>query len=313
MQSFREKEREITLNAPKGSCVGDHVSSFSDDKPDDKFWIGATHLRHHLEFLFVLKGIKPSLLLMKYADDNSPLFSTVMIDCLVPIMDRLDLWSYGFSISFQSGYWVFYDARSPKLPLVKKAFLTHLAVKLSDPVTYPEDNLAGIPDSETAQALGYPVPFDDWLSGHFLCFRDATELKTLVSSGLPEGRRECVQGMAFTCPAGDELVWKKVLDLHRQCVEVAKSVGTELVLYTGKHPEMSAWLEENPDILDGISWLGGTPLANDGGPTLERINDLLKGVDLNNTSDDDLKKLLGGIGLRLVERGENVEGSGDRT
>jgi hypothetical protein len=314
-QAFREQEREIALIAPKGSCVGAQVSSCSDDSSDDKFWIGAAHLRHHLEILLVLKGVKPCVLFTKYAAENGPLFSTVVIDCLVPIMDRLDLWSYGFSISYMSGEWVFYDARSPKMPLINKAFLTHPSVKKTDRVTYPERGLGfpGISDIETAQALGYPAPFDDWQSGRYVTIRDATELEVLASAGWPEDQRCCVQGMAFTCPAGDESVWKKVLDFHRHCEEAAKSVGTELVLFTGTYPEMTAWLEGSPGMLDGLSWLGCncSPRMVDEGPTLEQIIELMSGADVDNMDLNDLSQLFGRVGLRLRVPDENVEGSDD--
>lgn len=257
-QEFRDKEREIALNAPQGTCVvqGD-VTSRRDDSDEDKFWTGAAHLRHHLELLLVLRGVKPCVLFLKYDHDNDPFFSTVVMDCLIPIMDRLDLWSYGFGISCESGIWVFYDARSPELTLVKKAFLTSDCVKNMNPEAYPDRDYPGTPDHETAQALGYPVPFDDWQSGLFVAIQDATELDVLARRGCPEDQRCCVPGMAFKIPEEEESAWKKVLDFHRKCVETAKSVGTELILFTDECYEMADWLEANPGILDGLSWVGG--------------------------------------------------------
>lgn len=263
MQEFRNHEREITLNAPEGSCVGCQVSSGSDDR-SDKFWIGATHLRHHLEFLLVLKGIKPCVLFFKFTPDNDPIFSTVVIDCLVTIMDRFDLWSYGFSITTQSGLWVFYDARAPKMHLINKVFLTHPTVKQMDPVTYPSDAFPGVPDEEVAEALGYPVTFNDWLSGKWVSIRDATELEVLNSIGRPQDQY-AVQGIEFTCPVRGGSVWMKVLDFYHQCVEGARSVGTKLTLFTGECDEMTIWLSENPGMLDApVEFLGpGEPTLNE--------------------------------------------------
>lgn len=275
--------------------------------PGDKFWIGAAHLRHHLELLLVLKGVKPCVLFVKYADSNSPLFSTVIIDCLVPIMDRFDLWSYGFGISVQSREWVFYDARSPQMPLIKKAFLTHPSVKRKDPVAYPEKHYPMICDHDTAQALGYPVPFNGYQSGHFVTIRDNTELRVLAAAGWPDGQVCCVPGMQFTCPTGDESVWKKVVDFHRQCDEVAKSVGTEIMLFTGEHPKLNAWLEQNPDMRDGLTWVKGIPRMVRRDPTVEQMVQ-----DLENMSRDDIQRLLEALVLRHPGQIEDVESSDDK-
>lgn len=303
LQEFRDKERELTLNAPQGTRVGGQLIPRGDE---DKFWIGAAHLRHHVELLLVLKGVKPCVLFVKYADENDPLFSTVVIDCLVPIMDRFDLWSYGFGISIQSRNWVFYDARSPQLPLIKKAFLTHPSVKRMDRVAYPEKYYPMMSDHETAQALGYPVPFNDHQSGHLITIRDLTELGALAAAGWPEDQQCCVPGMQFNCPTGDASVWKKVLDFHRQCEEAAKSVGTGLFLFTGEHREMTAWLEENPDVLDGLSYLRAAPRRARREPTVEQVIE-----DINNMSLENLQRLFVTLGFRLPEQIEDVESLDD--
>lgn len=257
IQAFREQEREIILNAPKGSIVISDKDHRSEDCPKGEFWMGAAHLRHHVEFLLALKGVKPCVLFAKFSESNSPLFATVVIDCLIPIMDRFDLWSYGFRISFHSGAWVFYDAQSPKMPMINKAFLVHPSIKCRDPVTYHKESYPGTSDSQSGEALGYPVPFDNFTSGRFVNIADTTELEVLADRGWPDHHYYLVQGMAFYSPAGDESVWKKVLDLHRRCHEVAESVGTELALCVLSYPEMTAWLEEKhrPGMLDGLSFL----------------------------------------------------------
>lgn len=266
--------------------MGDHKILRRHGRPNNKFWPGAAHLRHYLEFLLVLQGLKPCLLFLKYASENDPLFSTVVIDCLVPVMDRFDLWSYGFSIGFHTGSWVFYDTRSPKLSLVREALLT----RHDDP---------GVPDKVVSEALGYPFHFDNWQRGRFVTIRDATELEALVSSGWPKANSCCVQGMSFTCPEGDEAVWKKVLDVYNGYRRAAASLGTELVLFIGDYREMIDWLMEKPYMLEGPVEFQGH-----GGPTLNEVIDRLEDLDLEG---DDLKDLLEGLDLEEIDLDEMFE------
>lgn len=286
MQEFRDKEREVTLKSSKGYYVGDRKISRRDGKPGNKFWAGAAHLRHYLEFLLVLKGLKPCVLFLKFAAENGPLFSTVVIDCLVPVMDRFDLWSYGFSISFHTDSWVFYDTRSPKVSLVREVFLTR-------------HDGPGIPDKVVAEALGYPIHFNNWQSGRFVIIRDATELNVLVSSGWPKEDSCCVQGMSFTCPEGDEAVWREVLDVYHRYMRAAGSLGTELVLFIGDYREMIDWLMEKPHMLEGP-----VEFQSHGGPTLNEVMDRLEELDLEG---DDLKDLLEGLDLEEVDLDELFE------
>lgn len=311
IQAFRDREREITLNAPKGSIVVSDENFRSEDYPKGKFYMGAALLRHHLEFLLVLKGVKPCVLFGKCSASNFPLFATVVIDCLVPIMDRLDLWSYGFRISYQSACWVFYDAQSPKMPLISKAFLVHPKVKALDPVTYHKAGYPGLPDSESGAALGYPVPFDDFQSGLYVTIRDATELDVLATRGWSEDEQCCVQQMAFTSPAGDKSVWKKVLDFYRQCYEAAKSVGTELVLGTDENPEIIAYLQENPGQLAGLSCLGGpTPSVP---PIEEQLAAMARDIEKwENMTVDEARAVLAMMGLTLEATDENEQAQDDQ-
>lgn len=302
MQAFRDQERDIILNAPEGLQMGsgERHLPINDSTGDGEWWVGAAHLRHYLEFFLVLKGLKPCMMLVKFSLDNIWIFSTLIIDCLVPIMDRLDLWSYGYSISFQSGEWVFYDARSPVLPLIKKIFLTHRTTKDLDPVAYPEDSHLGAPEPEIAVALGYPVAMKDPRVGYTIHVRDATEMDVLVSSGWPPPHC-CVQGTGFNCPVGNEPVWITVLDWYQKCEKAARSVGTELQLFTGSHPEMSDWLADTPGMLEGP-----VPCLGRSGPRLNQLVEMLEGLSL--------------AGLRLWEpllehdlqqQDENVEDEAD--
>ncbi|KAI3390864.1 hypothetical protein diail_8474 [Diaporthe ilicicola] len=278
-KEIREQEREITLKSSRRCFVGDRVITRREGRPGVKYWVGAAHLRHRVEFLLVLKGVKPCVLSVKFAEENDPLFSTVVIDCmcLVPIMDRLDLRAYGFRVSFHTGSWVFYDARSPKLSPINSAFLTHH----NDPV----------PDAVVADALGYPFHFYNWQSGRFVIIRDATELKVLVSRGWPQAVSCCVQRMSFTCQEGDEDVWARVFGLYHRYEEAARSMGTQLVLFIGDYLEIQSH---------------GGPMLDQVMENLEELNldgsvlkELVKGLDMKDIDFDELMDIYtgGGIGF----------------
>ncbi|KAJ0123977.1 hypothetical protein J7T55_012450 [Diaporthe amygdali] len=244
-KAFREQEREILLGVPTGLRRHGKITS-------DKWWWAAAHMRHHLEFFFVLRGIKPCLLFQDYSTKYTPIFSTIIIDCLVPIMDRLDLWSYGFNLSFYSFEWVFYDARCNKLPQITKIFLTHaFIVRRDDTGAYPyKENPFGVPDLEVAQALGYPIRADSLEGSRMVAIRDVTEIDALAAMGRPEPHC-CVVGMGFECAEGDRIEWMRVVLHFLVCQQAARSVGTELILSTYEHPEMSAWLNLNLGVLGG--------------------------------------------------------------
>ncbi|KAG8156950.1 hypothetical protein KVR01_013172 [Diaporthe batatas] len=240
-KAFRDQERDIVLNAPRGCVASNPVAGFeelpalhrSDNCPEGQFWAGAAHLRHHIEILLTLKGVKPCVMFYRFVGGNKRLFSSVVIDCLVPIMNRFDLWSYGFRISFKSGCWVFYDARFQKMPLITKVFLTHETVMQADPDTYDPQYYPGVPDSLCAEVLGYPVPFEDFQKGYSVIFRDTTEMEVLATRGWPEDERCCVQAMHFTCPEGPNREgnsWNTVNEFFLRCRAAARTVGTDLCL-----------------------------------------------------------------------------------
>lgn len=277
-QAFRDQERDILLNAPPGIQVNSgQDADLSDDSTRGKWWMGAAHLRHHLEFLLVLKGIRPCMLFMKYAPQNVTIFSTVVIDCLVPIMDRLNLWSYGFRVSFMSDEWTFYDSRSTMMPQITKVFLTHPTAKDLDPTSYPEDHFWGVGDSEIAMALGYPVAFDNALNGGSVHIRDTTEMDVLESRGWTDDPC-CVQGMIFNCPQGEAMSPEndplKVLMFYYRCEQAARSVGTQLQLFTDYHPELTEYLAGMPGFLDGPEVFLGSS-----GPALQLLMEAVEIVE----------------------------------
>lgn len=265
MQTFRDEERDILLNVPAGPLRHDESCT-------DKWWIAAAHLRHYFEFFLVLKGIKPCVLFLKHTPDHETTWSTLFIDCVIPLMDRLDLWSYGFKISFMCGDWVFYDARSPVMPQISKIFLSHHMDKVYDITgAFPiEENTYRVPHLEVAHALGYPIRSGGFDSQRWVNIRDETEMGVLASLAPPE-HICCVQGMIFSCPVGNEDEWADVLAYYYRCEQAARSVGTQLALLTENHPEMTAWLERNP------GWLAG-PDADLGrsGPKLHAFMEISK-------------------------------------
>lgn len=223
----------------------------------------------------MLKGQKPCVYFSKYAQKNVTVFSTVVIDCLVPIMDRLDLWSYGFGISFMAGDWVFYDARSRRMPLVARIFLTHRTTKELYPDRYPAGSHLGVPEEDIALALGYPVPYSHHHeSGSPVGIRDVTELGVLAAAGWPGPERCCVQGTSFYCPpaGNDHLVFLQVLKCFHGCEQAAREVGTHLELFAGHYPEMTDWLADNPGMLVGPAVYMGRS-----GPRLNETMRLLNG------------------------------------
>lgn len=253
IQTFRELERAFLLNVPAGPLRHDNTKT-------NKWWDAGAHLRHHVEFLLVLKGIKPCVLFLKNKVEHNTVFSTVIIDILVPTMNRLGLWSYGFNISFECGEWVFYDTRSSLLPQITKIFLTDYASKdISKTGDYSAECSEMpflVPELEVAQALGYPIRSDASRSYCYVNIQDITEMNVLASHGRPPPWC-CVYGMGYGSPEGNEEDWMKILTHYHTCAEAAREFGTELRLHVLKHEKMTAWLARNPGWLVGPApWRG---------------------------------------------------------
>ncbi|KAH8747080.1 hypothetical protein F5883DRAFT_529081 [Diaporthe sp. PMI_573] len=263
--TFRELERRFLLNVPVGPLR-------HDDTTTNKWWNGAAHLRHHVEFLLVLKGIKPCVLFSKNKPENTSIFSTVIIDILVPIMNQVGLWSYGFKISFECGEWVFYDARSSLLPQIKRIFLIDYTSKKVDKTgAYPDEDSENrylVPHLAVAHALGYPIRSEAFSNSFFIKIQDETEMDVLESRGWPYPHC-CVYGTGFGSPVGNDADWIKILTYYHTCEKAAQTVGTTLRLHVLSHEKMTAWLELNPGWLVGPApWLGIS------GPRLREISDV---------------------------------------
>lgn len=285
MQAFRDKERDLLLNVPAGPLRHDNTKT-------DKWWAAGAHLRHHVELLLVLRGLKPCVLFCKDRLEHTPTFSAVVADCLVPVMDRLGLWAYGFRLGFQCRSWVLYDERSALLPQVRKIFLTDRVVKELDGTgAYSTEDEAHfeflVPNIDVARALGYPIRADSFRGGPWVNFRDETEMEVLVSMGRPQPLC-CVTAMGFGCPVGGPADWVDMLVYFNKCEQAAKSVGTKLWFHISHNEKMEAWLEYNPGLLVGPGpWVGGS------GPSLHKLSKHLEG------KEDELKgseKWLSGLG-----------------
>ncbi|KAG8167115.1 hypothetical protein KVR01_002804 [Diaporthe batatas] len=260
---FREMERDFLLKVPVGPLR-------HDDTTTKYWWDGAAHLRHHVEFLLVLKGVKPCVLFSKNKPEHTSVFSSVVMDILIPVMNHMQLWSYGFKISFECLEWVFYDARSPLLPQITKIFLTdHTSKKVDRTGAYPakdSDKPYLVPHLEVAQALAYPIRSDHFDSDCYVNIQDATEMDVLECMGRPRPHC-CVYGMGFGSPVGNEDDWMKILTHYHKCAETARKFGTDLRLVL-KHEKMTAWLTSNPGWLVGpVPWVGRS------GPKLQEISD----------------------------------------
>lgn len=271
--------------------MGDEdLDSYINSTRNEKWWWGAAHMRHHLEFLLVLKGLKPCVLFVRHTIKNSAIFSTIVLDSLVPIMDRLGLWSYGFRLGFRHGEWVLYDARSTKRSQVEKIFLTPKFVREMDQsgAFAAKDKMYYVPNLEVAHALGYPILSDaiqtdsepSWIQ-----IRDVTEMDELERLGRPPPLC-CAQGMIYCCPAAGaagEADWKEVLAHFFRCETIADDMGTQLGLCTLEHKAMNTWLKRNPGWLCGRS--SGIAFS---GPRLFSLMGVSCDFDDLDFEDDDL-------------------------
>lgn len=193
-----------------------------------RWFYGATYMRNHVEFLLVLRGVKPCVYFMKGSDShevpNAPVFSRIVLDALLPIMQRFDLWSYGFELGFKgNGGWVLADTQSASWSLVERIFFKQ------------QKNFS---THDFGRALGYPCLSDvEKEGGQWVTFMNRTD------GGLDEDGHCCGPAMQFLVVGhGEEADWQEVTKFFRKCKKVANSVGTEIFCHTEEHDELDAWL-----------------------------------------------------------------------
>lgn len=95
---LREAQREFLLNLDRDSIAKMHNPS---DSPKCH---PVAHLRHHLQVLLALKGIQPCIPFVSPRETGTAVMNEMVLRCLVPVMEQLDLESYGFRLLCTSSF-----------------------------------------------------------------------------------------------------------------------------------------------------------------------------------------------------------------
>lgn len=90
--NLREAEREFLLNL-------DHESVTKMHNPGDSPKCHpVAHMRHHLQVLLLLKGIQPCVMFVSPKETGTVVQNQMIFRCLLPVMEELELESYGFRL-----------------------------------------------------------------------------------------------------------------------------------------------------------------------------------------------------------------------
>lgn len=89
---LREAEREFLLNLDHDSVAKMHNPS------DSAKCHPVAHLRAHMKVLLALKGIQPCVPFVSPKATGTVVMNEMVLRCLVPVMEQLDLESYGFKL-----------------------------------------------------------------------------------------------------------------------------------------------------------------------------------------------------------------------
>lgn len=96
--NLREAEREFLLNL-------DHESVTKMHNPGDSPKCHpVAHMRHHLQVLLLLKGIQPCVMFVSPKETGTVVQNQMIFRCLLPVMEELELESYGFKLLCRSEY-----------------------------------------------------------------------------------------------------------------------------------------------------------------------------------------------------------------
>lgn len=90
--TLREAEREFLLNLDHDSITKMH------NPGDSPKCHPVAHLRYHLQVLLALKGIQPCVPFVSPKETGTVVMNAMVLRCLVPLMEQLDLESYGFRL-----------------------------------------------------------------------------------------------------------------------------------------------------------------------------------------------------------------------
>lgn len=106
---LREAQREFLLNLDRGSIAKIHNPSDFSPKCHP-----VAHLRHHLQVLLALKEIQPCVPFVSPKETGTVVMNEMVFRCLVPVMEQLDLESYGFRLLCKSHFFLLPHTRSIK-------------------------------------------------------------------------------------------------------------------------------------------------------------------------------------------------------
>lgn len=221
---FKVRERNFFLAMPVSQC-----RKISPENPTPMY--GACHMRHHIEFLLALKGIKPCTIFAHYTAQN--IFTEMVEKCLKPVFDKYKLLQYGYYLGqithkmpttvhrgFQHA-WVFADTRSSQWPEVKDVFLT------------PHDQ--PIEDTRVGKVLGYPV-VNGKATFRAVDYTEMADLKTASKQDVC-----CVSGYEFFCDNSPEHFGTLMYHFDR-CHKAAQEFGIELRMDLAGHQNMATWV-----------------------------------------------------------------------
>ncbi|KAJ0124790.1 hypothetical protein J7T55_006131 [Diaporthe amygdali] len=231
---YRDAERQFLLDLEH-----DTVRNLYPQGPEPKCHAVA-HLRHHVELLLTLKGMKPCVPFVSPKPTGIATMDSMVLRCLVPLMEQFDLESYGFKLYYIAtnirtttqqfrgfkGSWVFADLRSVAWPLVRDIFVT------------PRDPVHRLPESLLCRAMGMPVHNDRLINR--VVIKDHTEYELLQSAF---DQDTCQVGVVdIFCDDGNKEDWLVIIRYFKRCQLVALELGTALIIDVGEHPMMEQWL-----------------------------------------------------------------------
>lgn len=222
---FKVRERNFLLALSNSQSLRASNGSHSDSM------FSASHQRHHIEVLLVLKEVKPCALFASYAAQE--VFTEMVQKCLKPVIAQYKLESYGFHLEqithpmpttihlgFQNG-WIFADKRSSLWPEVQKLFLTR--------------NKGKADEKRIGAALGYPAPYGD----AEVCAVDYTEMNDMRAA---TGRDVCcVTAFEFTCDTSSTH-YRAIMEHYDKCRKAAEDVGTDIKLDVERHDGLDRWI-----------------------------------------------------------------------
>ncbi len=259
-QEFTRLEREFLLALPPSDCKALGVDG---DRANIQV---ASHMRHHVEFLLTLKGIKPCMII--YHGRDTVVFTRLVHQVLKPLVDKYNLEEYGFTLRqvpnltlmemgrpqpdkfFKDG-WLFADTlalssnswtptsvtgNTSLWPEMQNVFLASTTILVTHQEFNEYQNLIG-------KLLGYPVRLPRKSDENEILYMDETERHALIRETGDENIC-CVPGFQYFDDKGTESTWRGCLVHYLRCIEVMKGVGSDLILDAEEHEPLRAFILE---------------------------------------------------------------------